>query len=108
MDTENQSLSQQQRQLLKGFETQPELMKRFLSILALADEPNADGTIRTADEVEDLLIEQTRLLGKATLEGWASRVEATLSQKAKASDSSLQMREKKTEVVEHLRTGSGD
>lgn len=95
MDTENQSLTQQQRQLLKGFETQPELMKRFLSILALAEEPNADGTIRSADEVEDLLIEQTRLLGKETLESWARRVEVTLAQKARASDKSLQMREKK-------------
>ena len=105
MDTENQSFTQHQRQLLKGFETQPELMKRFLSILALADEPNADGTIRSADEVEDLLIEQTRLLGKETLEGWAGGVEATLGQKAKASDGSLHMREKNVEVVEHLRTG---
>jgi len=95
MDTEKQSFTQQQRHLLKGFETQPELMKRFLSILALADEPNADGTIRSADEVEDLLIEQTRLLGKETLESWAGGVEVTLAQQAKASDRSLQMREKK-------------
>lgn len=95
MDTENESFTQQQRHLLKGFETHPGLMKRFLSILALADEPKADGTIRSADEIEDLLIEQTRLLGKETLESWAGGVEATLAQKAKSSDETLRMREKK-------------
>ena len=95
MDTEKQSFTPSQRHLLKGFKTHPELMKRFLSILTLADEPNADGTIRSADDVEDLLIEQTRLLGKETLESWAGGVEETLVQQAKASDRSLQMREKK-------------
>lgn len=89
------SLNQEQTRLLEGFASHPELMKRFLRILSLADEPGEDGAIRSADEVETLLIEQTRLLGKETLESWAQRVERQVSEQHKATLPGMQQREKK-------------
>ena len=42
-------------------------MARFLSILSFAEEPDSDGTIRSADEVEAMFIEEVRKLGKVAL-----------------------------------------
>ncbi len=67
-------LTAEQRLLLEGLESHPKLMSRFLSILSLAEEPDADGTIRSADEVEAILIDQVRKLGQESMESWASKV----------------------------------
>jgi hypothetical protein len=70
-------------------------MTRFLSILSLAEEPAADGTIRSADEVEAILIDQVRKLGKESMESWASKVDSTVGEQSRQADSSVQLREKK-------------
>jgi hypothetical protein len=95
MEPKKEILSDQERRLLKGLEEHPELMERFLSILALAREPDATGRVRTADEVEALLVEQVRQLGRESLEGWARRAEERVAQQSRAEDPQLQQREKK-------------
>jgi hypothetical protein len=88
-------LTDEQKQFMHDLGECPELFKRFQSILALAKEPDKDGRIRSADEVESLLIEEIRKLGKETLEGWAKEVETKVSREQKSVSSGLQQREKK-------------
>ena len=70
-------------------------MSRFLAILSLAEEPSADGTIRSADEVEAILIEEVRKLGKESMESWAGKVDSTLGKQFKQEEPSAKLREKK-------------
>ena len=88
-------LDEPQRRLLSGVREHPQLMERFLSILALAREPGADGKIRSADEVEALLVQEVRQLGRESLQGWAREAEAQIAAQAQAEDPTLREREKK-------------
>jgi len=49
----------------------PELIEQFESILGIAAGGNEDMPMRTADEVESLVIEATRKLGNSTMQQWA-------------------------------------
>lgn len=71
----------------------PELMERFQHILEISS--SADGTIKKADEIEALLIEELRRLGKVTMESWGSGVESTLAEQLKQKDPSATVRKKK-------------
>jgi len=73
MANPSQSSSDQEKQLLEQLRRHPELAQRIMSIMAMADDP--DGEIRTADELEALLVEQVRQLGQTTMESWASQRE---------------------------------
>ena len=95
METTQATLTDDQRLLLKGLDSHPKLMARFLSILSLAEEPDSNGTIRSADEVEALLIEEVRKLGKEGMETWASKVDRLIGEQSKKEDPSIQLREKK-------------
>ena len=95
METTQATLTDDQRLLLKGLDSHPKLMVRFLSILSLAEEPDSNGTIRSADEVEALLIEEVRKLGKEGMETWASKVDSLIGEQSKKEDPSIQLREKK-------------
>ena len=88
-------LTAEQRLLLQGLQSHPKLMTRFLSILRLAEEPNVNGTIRSADEVEAVLIEQVRKLGQESMESWASKVDSIIGEQSKQEDPSVKLREKK-------------
>ena len=88
-------LTAEQRLLLEGLESHPKLMSRFLSILSLAEEPDVNGTVRCADEVEALLSDQVRKLGQEGMESWASKVDAMLGEQSRQEDPSVQLREKK-------------
>ena len=59
----------------------PELFERIRSILSLADDP--DQQIRTADELEALLVEQVQQLGKTTVASWGAKKEAQVAQEFK-------------------------
>ena len=95
METTQATLTADQRLLLKGLESHPKLMDRFLSILSLAEEPDSDGTIRSADEVEALLVEEVRKPGKQGMESWAGKVNSLVGEQSKKEDPSVQLREKK-------------
>lgn len=75
---------------------QPELADRIHSILQISNEPLSEGKIRSADEVEMLLVEELRKLGNESLTGWAGGVDRKLGEEVKAQDPKAQMREKKT------------
>jgi hypothetical protein len=68
-------------------------MERFKHILEIAF--NADGPIKTADEVEALLIEEMRRLGNVTMQGWGEQVERKLAEQLKQKNVSAVVRKKK-------------
>jgi hypothetical protein len=53
------------------------------------------GPLKTADEVEELLIEEMRQLGSTTLHHWAIQAEARVSEELKSQDPTVQSRKKK-------------
>ena len=86
-------LSPQELQLIERLREHPELMERFQSILELS--ANADGPVKSADEVEGLLIDQMRRLGKATMEDWATSAEKRLAGQLEQKDPTARARKKK-------------
>jgi hypothetical protein len=85
--------STQEQQLIERLRRHPELMERFQSILEIG--ADADGPIKTADQVEELLIEELRRLGNTTMGSWAARVEERLSQQLQQGEVSARARKKK-------------
>ena len=67
------------RRRLKAFMDQlkvrPELLGQFESILGIAACGDEDAPVRTADEVESLVIDATRKLGNSTMQEWAQGVQ---------------------------------
>lgn len=61
---------------LEILKAHPGLRDRFVSIaLAVV---NSDGNLKEADAVEELLVEEVRLLGREAMQGWAeNQIEAT-------------------------------
>ena len=70
--------------LLERFNRRPELKERFEAILELAE--GEEGELRSADEIEALLIEEVRRLGSQTMHDWAkgahAKVAAEMKQKS--------------------------
>jgi hypothetical protein len=85
-------LTEAEQKLIERLRERPELMERFAAIVELS--ANTE-TIKQADEVEALLIEEIRRLGNVTMEGWASGVEKVLGQQLKQKDPSAVVRKKK-------------
>ena len=86
-------LTDQEKRLLEQLRAHPQMMERFESILALTD--TTEGALKTADEVEEQLIEEVRLLGHTTLSQWAVRAEQRVSQEFKAQQPEGRSRKKK-------------
>jgi hypothetical protein len=89
----HEQLSKEEQWLIQQLRTRPELMERFKQILEIAG--SSDGPIKTADEVEALLIEEMRRLGNATMQGWGEQVERKLGEQLKQKDASAIVRKKK-------------
>jgi hypothetical protein len=85
--------SQPEVQFIEQLRQQPEMMERLRSILELTR--SADGPLKTADQVEELLIKELRRLGNTTLCQWAKQAEAHVSNELKAQDRTLRSRKKK-------------
>jgi hypothetical protein len=79
--------------LLEGLRQNPELMERMQSILELAR--NQEGPLKTADEVEEALIEAVRQLGHSTMTQWASNAEKRVSSELRQEDPTVMSRKKK-------------
>jgi hypothetical protein len=86
-------LSTEELQLIERLRQHPELMERFQSILEIT--ASGDGPVKRADEIEELLIEQMRRLGNASLASWTSRAEKTLGAQLQQKDPSAGVRKKK-------------
>ena len=61
--------TQPEAQLIEQLRQHPAMMIRIQSIMEIAR--NAEGPLKTADEVEELLIQEMRQLGNVTLSQWA-------------------------------------
>ena len=93
MTKKKSPLSAQEEQLIERLRDHPELMERFQSILEIS--ANTDGPIKSADEVEGLLIEEMRRLGNTTMGDWAASAEKRLADQLKHKDASSGVRKKK-------------
>ena len=93
MTKKNSQLSAQEEQLIQRLREHPELMERFQSILEIS--ASADGPIKSADEVESLLIEEMRRLGHTTMGEWATCAERRLGEQLEQKDASARARKKK-------------
>ena len=89
----SKSITEQESHLLEGLRKHPLIMARVQSILEIAG--SQEGPLKTADEVEELLIEEMRRLGNATMNEWASQAEERVSTELKGEDHSLLSRKKK-------------
>ena len=81
--------------ICRGLEGKPELAKRIDSIITLANEPTSTGRIRSADEVEDLLVQELRKLGNESMTGWAQGVDKRVGNELKQEEPTVKKREKK-------------
>ena len=88
-----EQLSTEEQRLIQQLRKRPELMERFKQIMEIA--ADTEGPIKTADEVEALLIEEMRRLGNATMQGWGKQVEQRLAEQLKQKDASAVVRKKK-------------
>lgn len=87
------TISPQEIQLIEQLRQHPEILERVQSILQIAR--NEDGPLKTADEVEELLIQEMRRLGSATMHQWASQAEERVSSELRRQDLTVRSRKKK-------------
>ena len=92
-DSSPTKLSDQELPLIEQLREHPLLLERFAAILAIT--AHAGGALKSADEVEGLLIEETRRLGNTTMGSWAARAEQHLAEQLEQKDASAGVRKKK-------------
>jgi len=90
---EQKRLSQSELRLIKELRKHPEMLERVQRILDITS--NKEGSNRKADEVEELLVQEMRQLGHASLSEWAVQTEEQTSNKLRAEDSTVRSRKKK-------------
>ncbi len=86
-------LSTEELGLIEQLREHPELLARFQSIMAITR--NEGSALKTADEVEGLLIEEMRRLGHAGMSQWAVRAQERVSQELKSQEPQARSRKKK-------------
>ena len=92
-NTDRNEFTQPEAQLIEQLRARPELMLRVQSLMEIAH--NAEGPLKTADEVEELLIQELRRLGHVTLSQWAIQAEERVSTELKRQDPTVRRRKKK-------------
>ncbi len=95
------SLSQQETQMIQRLRSRPALSKRFEAILYLSE--SEQGAVKTADEIEALLLEEIRRLGHTTMEQWAVGAEKRIGKEYKESHPGATTQKKTAELVVCLR-----
>jgi len=86
-------LSPAELQLIEQLRAQPEMMERLQSILELTR--TAEGPLKTADEVEELLLQELRRWGNTSMRQWAIAAEQRVSHELQAQDPTVRSRKKK-------------
>ena len=79
--------------LIEQLRQHPEMMERVQSILEITR--NTEGPLKTADEVEELLIQEMRQLGNTSMHQWATQAEERVSKELKDQDPTVRSRKKK-------------
>lgn len=88
-----QKLSQSELDLIRRLRKQPKVMARVERILEIAN--SSEGPLKTADEIEELLLEEMRRLGNDTLTEWATQAEKRVGQELQKQDPTVLKRKKK-------------
>ena len=88
-----QNLSQFERSLIRRLRKQPKVMERVQRILEISN--SSEGPLKTADEIEELLLEEMRRLGNDTMREWATQAEKRVGQELQKEDSTVLKRKKK-------------
>ena len=86
-------LSDKEQTLIEQLRKHPDMAARFENILALAN--SAEGPLKTADEIEELLIEEVRKLGNQTMTTWVQRAQERVGQELREEQSGIKSRKKK-------------
>jgi uncharacterized protein with PhoU and TrkA domain len=79
--------------LIEQLRQRPEMMERVQSILEITG--STEGPLKTADEVEQLLIQEMRQLGNTSMHQWAMHAEERVSRELKNQDPTMRSRKKK-------------
>lgn len=82
-----------EKRLLEKLRERPELLDRFEAILALTEAEG--GPLRTADEVEELLVEEVRRLGHRAMHDWAGAAERRAAAELRQEGCGVRLRKKK-------------
>jgi len=80
-------------QLIEQLRQHPEMMERVKSILEITC--STTGPLMSADEVEELLVQEMRQLGNSSMGQCATHAEERVSEELKAQDPSVRSRKKK-------------
>ena len=83
--------------LIEQLRQHPEMMERVQSILEITC--STAGPLKTADEVEELLIQEMRQLGNRSMSQWATHAEERVSKELKEQDRPCAVLKKNAEVV---------
>lgn len=92
-NTVKKKITAQEAKLLEGLRRNPQMMERVQSILEIAS--NENGPLKSADEVEAMLIEEMRRLGHSTMSQWATTAEERVSTELQSQDPTVLSRKKK-------------
>jgi hypothetical protein len=90
---EQMGLNEEEVGMIKKLRQQPKIMERVQKILEITG--SEEGPLKTADQVEDLLIEEMRRLGKATMNEWATQAEERVGRELKQEHPTVLKRKKK-------------
>ena len=91
--TVSQAMTPQEIHLIEQLRQHPEIKERLQSILEIVR--NEDGPLKTADEVEELLIQELRRLGSTTMHQWANQAENRVTTELQHQDPTVLSRKKK-------------
>lgn len=83
-------LTVQETQLIERLRQHPEMLARVDSILHLT--PAAEGPLKSADEVEELLFQELRQLGHSIMTQWATPAEARVGEELQSPDATVRAR----------------
>jgi len=86
-------LNQQESRIIQQLRQHPKIMEQVQKILELTE--NVEGPLKTADQIEELLIEEMRRLGSATMHEWASQAEERVSAELQIQNPTVLKRKKK-------------
>jgi hypothetical protein len=86
-------LSQEEHKMMERLRRHPEILDRVRSVLEIAE--NKEGPLKTADQVEELLIEEMRKLGNTTMRDWAGAAQERVGEVLRRKEPTLRSRKKK-------------
>ena len=90
---QKKELNQEESKLIDQLRKHPKMMERVQQILEITNDQG--GPLKKADEVEELLIQEMRQLGRASMSEWAVGAEERVSQEIQDQDATLRSRKKK-------------